>query len=160
MFDWRDGERTIHFGRGRLAEAVDLLGGPGYTLLTTERARAAAPAVVEAAADVVDVRPGRGDEIAGELLGRGSGDRLVALGGGRVIDVAKALAAGGRRETPSIRALAVPTTLSGAEMTWVHRHAEGVSADTARVRPAVVVCDPALAASQPEGDLAASALNA
>ena len=39
-FDWRDGERTIHFGRGRLAEAVDLLGGPGYTLLTTERAQA------------------------------------------------------------------------------------------------------------------------
>jgi alcohol dehydrogenase class IV len=42
----------------------------------------------------------------------------------------------------------------------VHRHAPGVPADTPRVRPAVVVCDPALAASQPEPDLAASALNA
>jgi alcohol dehydrogenase class IV len=54
----------------------------------------------------------------------------------------------------------VPTTLSGAEMTWVHRHAEGVPADTPRSRPAVVVCDPALAASQPIDALAGSALNA
>jgi alcohol dehydrogenase class IV len=56
--------------------------------------------------------------------------------------------------------MAVPTTLSGAEMTWVHRHATGVPGDTARVRPSVVVNDPALVASQPEAELAASALNA
>ena len=92
-FDWRDGERTIHFGRGRAAEAVDLLGGPGYTLLTTERARAGLPDLVEAAGTVLDVRSGRVDEIAGELLKEADGDRFVALGGGRVIDVAKALAA-------------------------------------------------------------------
>jgi alcohol dehydrogenase class IV len=58
------------------------------------------------------------------------------------------------------RALAVPTTLSGAELTSVHRHAEGVAESTPRVRCALVVCDPALAASQPEEELAASALNA
>jgi alcohol dehydrogenase class IV len=160
-FDWRDAERTIHFGRGRLEEAVELLGGPGYTLLTTARGREAAPAVAEAAHRVVDVRPGRVDEIAGELLGEtGDADRLVALGGGRIVDVTKALTAARRRERPGTRAMAIPTTLSGAEMTWVHRHAEGVPADTARVRPALVLCDPALAASQPEADLAASALNA
>lgn len=154
-FDWRDGERTVHFGRGRAAEAVELLDGPGYTLLCTERSRAALPAVAEAAEAVLDVRPGRVDEIAGELLADASGDRFVALGGGRVIDVAKALAAARRG-----RSMAVPTTLSGAEMTWVHRHAEGVPADTPRARPTVVVCDPALAASQPDDALAGSALNA
>jgi alcohol dehydrogenase class IV len=109
---------------------------------------------------VLDVRPGRVDEVAGELLSDLRGDRFVALGGGRVIDVAKALTAARRREDPEARTMAVPTTLSGAEMTWVHRHAEGVRADTPRKRPAVVVCDPALAASQPEDELAGSALNA
>ena len=79
-FDWRDGERTIHFGRGRVAQAVELLGGPGYTLLTTERAQAAAPAVAAGAGPVVHVRGGRVDEVAGELLGAVGGDRLVALG--------------------------------------------------------------------------------
>jgi alcohol dehydrogenase class IV len=54
----------------------------------------------------------------------------------------------------------VPTTLSGAEMTRVHRHAEGTDDATPRVRCAVVVTDPALVASQPDAELAASALNA
>ena len=158
-FDWRDGERTIHFGRGRAGQAVELVGGPGFTLVTTARAQASVPALAEAAGEVVHARAGLVDEVAAELLGA-PGDRFVALGGGRVIDVAKALAAARRREQPAARSMAVPTTLSGAEMTWVHRHAAGVAADTPRARPAVVVCDPALAASQPEGELAASALNA
>jgi len=83
--------------------------------------------------------------------------RIVALGGGRVIDTAKAVAAalGG-----GSRALAIPTTLSGAELTSVHRHATGVDEGTPRVRCAVVICDPELAASQPAEELAASALNA
>jgi alcohol dehydrogenase class IV len=140
---------------------VDLLGGPGFTLLTTARGRAAAPAVADAAGAVHEVRPGRVDEIAGELLGGAvAGDRIVALGGGRVIDTAKAVTAARRREDGGVRAMAVPTTLSGAEMTWVHRHAAGVPADTPHVRPSVVVNDPALVASQPVPELAASALNA
>jgi alcohol dehydrogenase class IV len=56
--------------------------------------------------------------------------------------------------------MAVPTTLSGAEMTWVHRLPAGAPEDTQRVRPAVVVTDPVLSASQPNAELAASALNA
>ncbi len=82
---------------------------------------------------------------------------LVALGGGRVIDVAKALAAS---TTPPGIVAAVPTTLSAAEMTWVHRHARGVDPATARVRPRIVLNDPALSASQELPDLAASAANA
>jgi alcohol dehydrogenase class IV len=42
----------------------------------------------------------------------------------------------------------------------VHRHAAGVGPETARVRPAIVVHDPALSASQPLPALAASAANA
>jgi alcohol dehydrogenase class IV len=155
-FTWADGERRIHFGRGVAAGAVEALGGPGYTLLTTERASAAAPQLAEAAGAVHHVGPGKVHELAGDLLPQVSGDRIVALGGGRVIDVAKALAAAGG----SARAMAVPTTLSGAEMTRGHRHARGVEESTPRVRAAVVVFDPALAASQPERELAASTLNA
>jgi alcohol dehydrogenase class IV len=151
-FTWRDGERTVAFGRGTLDRAVELLEGPGYTLLTTPRAAEAAPTVVDAASAVHHVGPGLVEDLARDLRDAVSGDRLVALGGGRVIDVAKALASAGR-----VRAMAVPTTLSGAEMTGSHRV---IDRDAPRVRPAVVVCDPALAASQPVGDLAASALNA
>jgi alcohol dehydrogenase class IV len=156
-FTWQDGERTIRFGRGAAAEAVGVLGGPGYALLTTERARGAAPDVVEAAETVIDVAPGRVDELAGELLGTIAPDRLVALGGGRVVDVAKALAGASRGKA---RAMAIPTTLSGAEMTRVHRQAAGAPEGSVNVRPAVVVNDPLLSASQPGPELAASALNA
>jgi alcohol dehydrogenase class IV len=156
-FHWRDGERLVAFGRGCVAEAVQLVGGPGYALLSTPRAMASAAHVVEGAAAVHQVGPGRVDELAGELRGRVVGDRLVALGGGRVIDVAKALAAAARA---GVSTAAIPTTLSGGEMTAVHRHAAGVSSDTPRVRPAVVVNDPALSASQPPSALAASAANA
>ena len=155
-FTWRDGERLIRFGRGVAAEAVDVLGGPGYRLLTTERAAAALPAVAEAAGDVRCVPGGTVPGLAAAALAGGAGDgRVVALGGGRVVDTAKAVAA-----ALGARAMAIPTTLSGAEMTRGHRHAEGVDESTPRVRPAVVVYDPALAASQPEPELAASALNA
>jgi alcohol dehydrogenase class IV len=45
-------------------------------------------------------------------------------------------------------------------MTAVHRHAKGVATDTSRVRPAIVINDPALSASQPLRELAESAANA
>jgi alcohol dehydrogenase class IV len=154
-FRWQDGERLIRFGRGSLAESPDIL-GDGYTLLTTERALASAPQLAERAAAVHHVPAGRVDEVAAELREPVRGKLIVALGGGRVIDTAKALAA----SDPPRRAVAVPTTLSAAEMTTVHRHAAGVSPDTPRVRPAIVINDPELSASQPVADLAASAGNA
>jgi alcohol dehydrogenase class IV len=154
-FRWRDGERVVVFGRGALAQADELL-EPGYVLLTTRRASAVAPALVEQAAAVHEVAPGRVDELAGELRPQIDASLLVALGGGRVIDVAKALAAA----DPPRRVMAIPTTLSGAEMTAIHRHASGVPADTPRVRPAAVLADPALLASAPVQLLAQSAGNA
>jgi alcohol dehydrogenase class IV len=156
-FTWRDGERTIRFGRGTIAGAVETLGGEGYALLTTERAAAMAPGVVEGAAGVHMLGEGYVDELAGELLGAVARERIVALGGGRVVDTAKALAAasGGTQV-----AMAVPTTLSGAEMTRIHRRAAGSDQRAPTVRARVVVNDPDLSASQPLADLAASALNA
>jgi hypothetical protein len=47
-FTWQDGERTSRFGHGTVATAEEPL-GTGYTLLTTERAEASAPAIVAAA---------------------------------------------------------------------------------------------------------------
>jgi alcohol dehydrogenase class IV len=153
-FRWQDGERLVRFGRGTLAEAPELL-GEGYALLTTERAQCEAPDVVANAAAVHHVEAGRVDEVAAIMRPDVEADRLVALGGGRVIDVAKALAAA----DPPRHVAAIPTTLSAAEMTWLHRHATGVPDGTPHVRAAVVLNDPALSASQPEPELAASALN-
>lgn len=159
-FRWHDGEREIVFGRGELPAALDLL-ERGYALLTTPRAAAAAEdlageELLQRASAVHEVPAGRVDEISTELRPRVDGELLVALGGGRVIDVAKALAAADRPR----RVAAIPTTLSGAEMTAIHRHARGVPAETARVRPAIVINDPALSASQPVAALAQSAGNA
>ena len=154
-FIWHDGERTIRFGRGALADAGDLLAEP-YALLTTDRASAAAPDVVARAGSVHRVAAGLVDELSAALLDEVP-DRplIVALGGGRVIDVAKAIA-GARRGTP--RVAAIPTTLSAAEMTRIHRLPAGAQ-DAVRVRPALVINDPALSASQPADELAASAAN-
>jgi alcohol dehydrogenase class IV len=174
-FDFEEGARTIHYGRGRAAEAVELVGGPGYALLTTARASALAPHIAESADAVHLVPSGLVDEIAAGMLEivrsePGNPERLVALGGGRVIDVAKALsAAAGAAFTerrPGWTAVwmppvaAIPTTLSAAEMTRVHRHARGIPPNTRGVRPRTVLTDPELAASQPPAELAASTLNA
>jgi len=155
-FRWRDGERLLVFGRGTAANVGELL-EPGYVVLTTPRASADAPPdLLGGATAVHEVGAGRVDELAGELRKRVGGSMLVALGGGRVIDVAKALAAA----DPPRKVTAIPTTLSGAEMTAVHRRAVGAPPGAAGVRPAIVVNDPALSASQPLEQLAQSAGNA
>jgi alcohol dehydrogenase class IV len=153
-FTMRDGERTIRFGEGTAAEAPGLLSEHGfgeYTLLTTPRAAGSAPLEP---ARTVEVPLGLVDEISAALLAD-AGDRpLVALGGGRVIDTAKAIA--GVTGAP---VAAIPTTLSGAELTPFHRTPVGVEG-ARMVRPSLVVADPLLMASQPGPELWASAMNA
>src|SRR5262245_18578741 len=150
----RDGERTIRFAEGAAAEAPDLLrqaGFDGYTLLTTERA---ADSVPLEPATTLHVPSGLVDEISATLLPEAADAPLVALGGGRVIDTAKAI--GGATGAP---VAAIPTTLSGAELTPFHRLPAGV--DGARmVRPSLVIADPLLMASTPGPELWASAMNA
>ena len=119
------------------------------------------PAVAERAGAVHEVARGRVDELAGALLDVVEpGVLIVALGGGRVIDTAKALAAACAPQDGRPRVAAIPTTLSAAEMTAVHRRAAGAGTALPGVRPAIVVNDPALSASQPPAELAASAANA
>ena len=150
-----DRDREILFGRGALDAGAGLI-GDAFVLLSTPRRIGQAPGLSGRAAAVLDVPPGPVDEVAAALLDQATGAQLVAVGGGRVIDVAKAIAAA----RPPRTVVAIPTTLSGAEMTGVHRHARGVTPDAPRVRAAVVLNDPALSASAAVPALAASCANA
>jgi alcohol dehydrogenase class IV len=122
--------------------------------LTTERAQRDAPELADEAATVAHVPSGPVPEASAAVRDEVRGKPLVALGGGRVIDSAKAIA-GADGGTVA----AVPTTLSGAPMTQFHRMPAGVEQFNL-VRPALVIAEPSLMASQPMPDLAASAMNA
>jgi maleylacetate reductase len=156
-FTWVDGERLIRYGAGAVDEAPALLAGRGFerfALLTTERAVSAAPALTGAADVVLHVPAGQVPEAAASVRGDVGGRPIVALGGGRVIDAAKAIGGADR-----LQVAAIPTTLSGAEFTRFHRMPAGVE-EWNVIRPSVVIADPQLMASQPMPQLAASALNA
>jgi maleylacetate reductase len=156
-FTFLDGERLVRFGAGALDEALALLsarGFDGYALLTTERARSAMPTLVEHATVTLHVPAGPVPEAAAAVRDGVGGRPLVALGGGRVIDSAKAIAG-----ADGLLCAAVPTTLSGAEMTPFHRMPAGVE-EFRLVRPALVIAEPNLMTSQPMPGLAASAMNA
>jgi alcohol dehydrogenase class IV len=109
---------------------------------------------VSGAATVLDVPGGKVEEIAAGLRDDVGGRPIVALGGGRVIDTAKALGA-----ADQVEVAALPTTLSGAEVTPFHRLPAGVEGRRL-IRPSLVIADPALMASAPMPLLAATALNA
>jgi alcohol dehydrogenase class IV len=157
-FTWRDGERVVRFGPNVAAEAPERLERNGFepfALLTTARAAESGPGLDTRASRVLHVPAGKVDEVSAALLGElPSGLSLVALGGGRVVDTAKALAG-----ATGVRCAAVPTTLSGAEMTPFHRLPAGVEG-ARMVRPSLVIADPDLMASAPPTRLAATAMNA
>ncbi len=155
-FTFRDGERVIRFGAGAIGEAADLLRANGferYVLLTTARADAEAGALADQAEAVLHVAGGSVPEAAGAVRPAVEGRPIVAFGGGRVIDSAKAVAG-----ADGLRVAAVPTTLSGAPFTPFHRMPAGVE-ELRFVRPALAICEPALMASMPMPGLAATAMN-
>jgi alcohol dehydrogenase class IV len=158
-FIWRDAGRTVVFRRNGVAQATQLLREHGFEpfdLLTTSRGLATAPELSAAAAGVHIVPAGPVPELAATLTETAASASLVAFGGGRPIDVAKAVAS-----VTGARVAAIPTTMSGAEMTGVHRPPAGTEAGVASmVRPALVVADPAAMTTQPEAALRASAMNA
>ena len=156
-FTWCDGERMVVFRPGALGDSPDILreqGWDDFDLLTTPRACATAPRELQGVGPVHEVPPGPVPDAAKAIMGSCREIGIVALGGGRVIDTAKAIAAahGGR-------VCAIPTTLSGAEMTRVHRLPEGHEG-RALIRPALVIADPEAMTSHPEPQLRASAMNA
>ncbi len=158
-FVWRDAGRVVVFRHDGVGQAAQLLHEHGFAdfeLLTTPRALPGAPELEAAAKAVHAIPPGQVPEAAAVLLDRVVAPQLVALGGGRTIDTAKAVAA-----VSGARVAAVPTTLSGAEMTGIHRLPAGAEARVqAMVRPELAIADPQAMTSQPEGALRASAMNA
>jgi maleylacetate reductase len=148
-FTWSDGNRMIHFGAG-----VGDRAWPDADLLSTPRARGSIPPTLASWRSVHDVPSGQVADVAAALVDHVGDGPIVAWGGGRVIDTAKALAAarGGR-------VCAVPTTLSGAEMTGGHRLVPGFE-DRGRHRPVLVLADPRLMTGQPAAERRASAINA
>jgi len=158
-FIWRDAGRTVAFRRKGIAQAPQLLREHGFEpfeLLATPRSLAAAAELRGEAAAVHEVGPGSVPELAAGLLGAVAERPLVALGGGRTIDVAKAVAA-----VTGAAVAAIPTTMSGAEMTGIHRLPAGAEAGVgSMVRPSLVVADPEAMTSQPEPALRASSMNA
>jgi alcohol dehydrogenase class IV len=156
-FLWHDGGRLIAFRSGAIADAPEIARSRGwdpFELISTARALSDADELRETASAVHKVPRGEVPALAGELIDKVATKRLVALGGGRVIDVAKAVAAA--REGG---VCAIPTTLAGAEMNSIGRLVPGHE-DVVRVRPALVLADPALMTSLPEQPLRASAMNA
>lgn len=112
-------------------------GFAGYALLTTQRALGDDRFALGAdAAVVAHVPAGSVPDAAAAVRGAVAGRNLVALGGGRVVDAAKAVAAvdGGR-------VAAVPTTLAGSSFTPFHRMPAGVEG-YGTTRPTLALCDP------------------
>lgn len=157
-FVWRDAGRVVVFRRGGIEQAPQLLHEHGFAefeLMTTPRALVGAPELEAAAKAVHAVPAGQVPEAAADLLDRMEAPQLVALGGGRTIDTAKAVAA-----VSAARVAAIPTTLSGAEMTGIHRLPAGAEPRVrSMVRPELVIADPAAMTSQAEPALRASAMN-
>jgi alcohol dehydrogenase class IV len=162
-FTWRDAGRVVVFREDGVDHAAGLLAENGmqpFELLTTRRhlggaadlASAAAAVHELPAADPATAVPGT----AAALLDSARSANLVALGGGRVIDTAKAVAS-----VTGARVAAIPTTMSGAEMTGIHRLPAGAESRVrSMVRPALVIADQAAMTSAPEPDLRASSMNA
>jgi alcohol dehydrogenase class IV len=158
-FIWRDAGRTVVFRHGGVAQATQLLREhelEPFELLTSSRGLAAASELAAAAAGVHVVPGGSVPELAATLVETASAPSLVAFGGGRLIDVTKAVAS-----VTGARVAAIPTTMSGAEMTQIHRPPAGAEPRVAStVRPELVIADPVAMTSQDEAQLRASSMNA
>jgi alcohol dehydrogenase class IV len=157
--EYSDDLRAILLYGGPITEPVETLrrqGWEDFGLLSTERALAEDAGLV-AAAERVHLAPAIPvDKAAAELVGEAGSDRLVALGGGRVIDTAKAVAS-----ITGAEVAAIPTTLSGAPVTGFHRLPAGRESEvTGFARPALVIAYADAMTSAPEPQLRATAMNA
>jgi alcohol dehydrogenase class IV len=154
-----DERRTLLLYGGPITDPVGTLSERGwgeFELVTSSRALADAAGLREAATRTHLVADGRVDELAGALAGEAGGSRLIALGGGRVIDTAKAIAS-----LDGAEVAAIPTTLSGAPITGFHRLPAGRESEvTGFNRPGLVVGYTDAMTSAPEPQLRATAMNA
>lgn len=163
-FVWKDGERLIAFGGSALASLPAFLRAAQmeeYVLITTDRAldqfasQVGGDEIVNGARERLMVGPGGVAELSRDLREQAGERPIVAVGGGRVIDMGKAIAGSWGQKVA-----AIPTTLSGAPMTGAHRLPAGYSGQAKNIRPAVVIGVPDLMASQPEDLRTGSVMNA
>jgi maleylacetate reductase len=158
-FTWRDAGRTVVFRAAGGVDPPELLAEHGFAefeLLSTLRALVGAPMLASAALAVHEVPAGQVPALAAGLLDAVGPRPLVGLGGGRVIDVAKAIAS-----VTGAAVAAIPTTMSGAEMTGIHRLPEGAEQRVrGLVRPALVLAGAEAMTSRPEPQLRAGSMNA
>jgi alcohol dehydrogenase class IV len=155
--EFEDDRRKLLLYGGDVTDPVGTLTEQGweeFELLSTPRALAGAGGLGEAAARTHLVPDGGVPEASAAIIGEVGGDRLVAFGGGRVIDSAKAISA-----VRGAEVAAIPTTLSGAPLTAIHRLPEGHDA-AAGVRPSLVIAYSDAMTSAPEPHLRATAMNA
>jgi alcohol dehydrogenase class IV len=155
--EFADDRRKLLVYGGSVTDPLGTLAEQGwdsFELLSTARALADSASLADAAARTHLVADGGVPEASVEIVDDVGSDRLVAFGGGRVIDSAKAIAAVRGGEVA-----AIPTTLSGAPMTAIHRLPEGRDA-AAGVRPNLVLAYTDAMTSAPEAQLRATAMNA
>jgi alcohol dehydrogenase class IV len=155
--EYADDRRKVLLYGGPVTDPVGTLSGEGwdrFELVSTSRALSDAPGIGEGAQRTHLVPDGRVPEASAAIVDEIGSDRLVALGGGRAIDSAKAVAA-----VRGAAVAAIPTTLSGAPITAIHRLPVGRNA-AAGVRPGLVIgyTDAMTSASEPQ--LRATAMNA
>ena len=154
-----DDLRTLLLYGGSITEPAETLarrGWESFDVLSTERALSDAAGLREAAEEVHLVAGGPVDEASAELVEAAGADRLVALGGGRVIDAAKGVASVTRASVA-----AIPTTLSGAPITGFHRLPAGRESEVSGFsRPSLVIAYSEAMTSAPEPQLRATAMNA
>jgi alcohol dehydrogenase class IV len=151
-----DRRRLVLYG-GPITDPLGTLAQEGweeFELLSTPRALADAPGLGDATARTHLVVSGGVPEVSAAIVDDIGSERLVAFGGGRVIDSAKGVAA-----VLGAEVAAIPTTLSGAPMTAIHRLPAGRDA-AAGVRPNLVIAYADAMTSAPEPQLRATAMNA
>ena len=160
-FTWVDGERLIRYGARRTRRGARACSraaaSANYALLTTERARGSRrPAVVRGGGRwSLHVPPGPVPEAAAAVRSGVDGRPLVALGGGRVIDSAKAIAG-----ADGLRGRRDPDHALGRRDDAASTACRRASTSGASCGPSLVIAAPGLMASQPMPELAASAMNA
>jgi alcohol dehydrogenase class IV len=159
----------VVFGAGsvaRLAQEVDKLGAKRVLVLSTPGRAADAKRLAETLgaryAGLFDqaVRhvPVEVAESARRAAKAANADGCVVVGGGSTIGLGKAIAL-----TTGMPVLAVPTTYSGSEMTWVQGFTEGGRKRTQfdpKMLPKTVIYDPELTLGLPAATSAASGMNA
>jgi homogentisate 1,2-dioxygenase len=168
-FSIQRGATRVVFAAGasaRIAEELDRLATRRVTVVCTPGRKTAgeelAARLGTRAAGVVAIArqhvPAEIVDEARRAVAKAGADAVLALGGGSAIGLAKAVAL-----DADVRVIAVPTTYSGSEMTPIYGITAGAEKRTGRderVRPALVVYDPALTADLPAGLTITSLWNA